>query len=77
MEKSSLSPALRSELKEYTLQLQRLHDQEKVVREIMTREGVFDDLESLREAASRIPSCYLRFSFYERLCELDPPEPAQ
>ena len=74
MTKSSLSPELRSELKEYTLQLQRLHDWEKAVQEIMTREGVFDDMGRLSEAASRIPSCYLRFSFYERLRELDPPE---
>lgn len=75
MRKSKLSPELRSELKKYTRQLQRLDEQEKRVRELMTREGVFDDSDRLGEAADRIPSCYLRFSFFERFYELKPRVP--
>ena len=72
---SILSVELRTELQEYVAQLDRLHDQEKKVRSLMTREGVFDDRERLGEATEWLPSCYLRFSFFERLYELDPPEP--
>ena len=71
---SILSLELRTELQEYVAQLDRLHDQEKKVRSLMTREGVFDDRERLSEVTEWLPSCYLRFSFFERLYELDPPE---
>ena len=71
---SILSVDLRTELQEYVAQLDRLHDQEKKVRGLMTREGVFDDRERLSEVTEWLPSCYLRFSFFERLYELDPPE---
>ena len=72
MRKSKLSPELRSELKKYADKLRRLNEQEAKVRELMEREGVFDDGGMLSEAADRLPSCYLRFSFFERLYELEP-----
>ena len=71
---SILSVELRTELQEYTAQLEQLHNQEKKVRDLMTREGIFDDRERLGEVTEWLPSCYLRFSFFERLYELDPPE---
>ena len=71
---SILSVELRTELQEYVAQLDRLHDQEKKVRSLMTHEGVFDDRDRLGEATEWRPSCYLRVSFFERLHELDPPE---
>jgi len=76
MRKSKLSPELRSELKKYIRQLQRLNEQEQRIRERMTLEGVFDDSERLGEAIDRIPSCYLKFSFIERFYELNPRVPS-
>ena len=75
MRKSKLSPELRSELKKYIRQLERLHEQEQRVRDQMTLEGVFDDSERLVEAADRLPSCYLKFSLFERFHELSPRVP--
>jgi len=72
MRRSKLSPELRSELKKYIRQLQRLIEQEQRVRDRMTLEGVFDDSERLGEAADRLPSCYLKFSLFERFDELNP-----
>lgn len=73
--KSMLSAELRTELQEYVLQMERLDDQEDMVCNLMTREGVFDDPERLREATEWLPSGYLRFRFFERLYELEPRVP--
>ena len=69
---SLLSAELRTELQEYVVQMERLDDQEDMVRGLMTREGVFDDAERLGEVTEWLPSCYLRFSFFERLYQLEP-----
>lgn len=72
---SILSAELRAELQEYVVQMERLDDQEDMVCGLMTREGVFDDAERLREATEWLPPCYLRFNFFEQLYQLEPHVP--
>ena len=55
VKKSILSAELRTELQEYVVQMERLDDQEDVVRNLMTREGVFDDAERLGETTEWLP----------------------